>query len=358
MKLLKRYISSATSPNQEYFDTVETGIAYKVFKVVNGELYPPMVANRGNVSTPIGVWLDAEEGEFAGLSKTGKPQVKQADSKSTLAYRPGWHLGDMPHALQFRRSASWIYLDPEDVTEIDGECSTLKGFIRKASKNTDGKIFYIRNIDSYVQVVTDDAPYFPYNFIWAKCRYVMNVNYQEEAHQSGLTTASFKYTVLPDIETDDEGSEYHILYFKQGKNNFYVTFSDDGDIRIDGYPFTDLMNDYNNLDYVSKEIREYFLNDNIVNIRNIISSGSVKGKQDMIKFVHLEGDIKHLPTDGYYRYRTNPDPDTVPWVITGSMRVEKLLGDAETKAILQSYGVKPMERQGGDMTVEEILANN
>ena len=82
------------------------GIAYKVFRVKNGKLYPPMVANPGNEDTPIGVWLDAQEGEFAGLSKTGRPQVKSTGS-GNLAYRPGWHLGDVPRAKQFDRLKEW-----------------------------------------------------------------------------------------------------------------------------------------------------------------------------------------------------------------------------------------------------------
>ena len=44
------------------------GIAYKVFKVKNGKLYPPMVANAGGADTPVGVWLKAEAGELAVLS--------------------------------------------------------------------------------------------------------------------------------------------------------------------------------------------------------------------------------------------------------------------------------------------------
>ena len=38
----------------------KTGKAYKVFRVKNGKLYPPMVYNAGNKDTPMGVWLDAE----------------------------------------------------------------------------------------------------------------------------------------------------------------------------------------------------------------------------------------------------------------------------------------------------------
>jgi hypothetical protein len=66
----------------------KTGKAYKVFRVKNGKLYPPMVANAGGKDTPVGVWLEAEEGEFAGLSKTGRKQVKSTGS-GTLSYRPG-----------------------------------------------------------------------------------------------------------------------------------------------------------------------------------------------------------------------------------------------------------------------------
>lgn len=85
-----------------------TGIGYKVFVLKNGELYPPMVANPNGEATPVGVWLDADAAPVAGQSKTGRNQVK-AGGKGTqggsgkLAYRPGWHLGFIPYALQFNR---------------------------------------------------------------------------------------------------------------------------------------------------------------------------------------------------------------------------------------------------------------
>jgi hypothetical protein len=62
-----------------------------------------MVANPGGAVTPVDVWIDAKEGEFAGLSKTGRPKVKSIGS-STLAYRPGWHCSEYPIATQFNRS--------------------------------------------------------------------------------------------------------------------------------------------------------------------------------------------------------------------------------------------------------------
>lgn len=58
-----------------------------------------------------------------------------------------------------------------------------------------------------------------------------------------------------------------------------------------------------------------------------------------------------LPVGGYYIYRTNPDPDTVPWVITGAIRVNKLLDDFDVESIL---GGNAPERQGGNLTLSEM----
>lgn len=229
---MKIYIKSAVSPNPEHYENSTTGIAYKVFRVKNGKLYPPMVANAGGADTPIGVWLDAEEGEFAGLSKTGRPQVKQAKGGQTLSYRPGWHLGDIPRAKQFDR------------------------------KNKETGEFE-----------------FPKDFIWAKCKYVMNVDYQPQSDERGYMRTSI----------DENG--------------------------------------------------------------NVIEKRSDK-------YQHSLAGLPYLPKDGYYKYRTNPNPDTVPWVITGAMKVLELLGDDEVNAILQKNGVAPIHRQGGDMTVDEILERN
>ena len=229
---MKVYIKSAVSSNAEYYENSKTGIAYKVFKVKNGKLYPPMVANPGGADTPVGVWLDAEEGEFAGISKTGRPQVRQAKGGQTLSFRPGWHLGDIPRAKQFDRK-----------NKITGEFE------------------------------------FPKDFIWARCKYVMNIDYQPESDERGYMRTS----------VDENGN----VIEKRGD-----------------------------------------------------------------KYQHSLAGLPYLPKDGYYKYRTNPNPDTVPWVITGAIKVLDLLGDDEVNAILQSEGISPIHRQGGDLTVEEILARN
>ena len=244
------------------------GKAYKVFKIKNGKLYPPMVANPGGADTPVGVWLDAEEGEFAGLSKTGRKKVKSTGS-GDLAYRPGWHLGDEPRAKQFDRSFSWEYIDNVDEDEVTKSVSTLKSFISSCAKASNiGKIFYIKELDKYAQIVDNNAPYFPYDFIWAECEYIMDINYQDEADEQGY------------MRTKPDGSTY----------------------RSD-------------------------------------------------KYQHSLAGLPKLPERGYYKYRTNPNPDTVPWVITGAIKVTKLLDDYDVKKIL---GGNAPERQGGDKTLAEL----
>lgn len=167
----------------------KTGIGYKVFVLKNGKLYPPMVANQNGADTPVGVWLDADAAPVSGISKTGRPQVK-AGGKGTqggsgqLAYRPGWHLGTIPYALQFNRK------NPE----------------------------------------TGERELFPNNFVWAEVEYANDVDYQEEANKEG------------------------------------------------------------------------------VNERG--------------KYQHSLAGLKKLPKNGSYMYRTNPDPRTDPWIITGAMKVE------------------------------------
>lgn len=64
--------------------------AYKLFRVVKGELFP-LYVNR-NKSIPMGIWLDAEEGERLPSGK-----VKASLGKG-LKFRPGWHLSDEPYA--------------------------------------------------------------------------------------------------------------------------------------------------------------------------------------------------------------------------------------------------------------------
>ena len=153
------------------------GIGYKVFVLKDGKLYPPMVANPNGAETPVGVWLDADAAPIAGESKTGRPQVKQGGKgtqggSGKLAYRPGWHLGVVPYAIQFNR------------------------------KDAEG-----------------NKTLFPKNFVFAEVEYAADVDYQEEARQEGInpsgkyqhslaglkhlpTDGYYMYRTNPNPETD------------------------------------------------------------------------------------------------------------------------------------------------------------
>jgi len=75
----------------------KTVTAYKLFKVKKnrpGELFPLFV--NSNTPVPVGEWMDADIGESAKATKTGRPQVKS--KLGPLAMRPGWHAGDLPIA--------------------------------------------------------------------------------------------------------------------------------------------------------------------------------------------------------------------------------------------------------------------
>jgi len=191
--------SIRTKPEPE-----KKGIGYKVFYQKDGKLYPPMVANPGGADTPVGVWLDADEAPRGEDSKTGRPRV-QAGGKGTntgkqlLAYRPGWHLGKIPYALQFNR------------------------------KNP----------------LTGERDLFPKDFVWAEVEYAADENYQAE------------------VDASDKRHSYRGL--------------------------------------------------------------------------------QRVPVDGYYEYRTNPNPATDPWVITGAMKVNRVLSKEEVDELVRAAGREPQK---------------
>ena len=204
---------------------VNTGIGYKVFFLKDGRLYPPMVANPDGADTPTGVWLDADAAPVSGQSKTGRPQVK-AGGRGTqggggqLSYRPGWHLGEIPYALQFNR--------------IDSE--------------------------------TGEKELFPKDFVWAEVEYANDVDYQQEAMSYGYT--------------------------------------ENGNFR------------------------------------------------------HSYAGLPRVPENGSYTYRTNPNPETDPWIITGAMKVNRLLTPSEVDEIVREAGREPQKRQRGAVTDEQINTLN
>lgn len=213
-----------------------TGIGYKVFYLKDGKLYPPMVANPDGADTPVGVWLDADAAPQAATSKTGRKKVKAGGKgtqggSGTLAYRPGWHLGEIPYALQFNRGP-----------KVDNPLGIT-------GKN--GKVIKV-------------GKYFPANFVWAEVEYAKDVDYQDEAMSYGYNEAG--------------------------------------------------------------------------------------------NFQHSLAGLPKVPEDGSYTYRTNANPATDPWIITGAMKVNRILTDSEVDELVSQAGREPQEREVDEKAFEERMA--
>lgn len=73
------------------------------------------------------------------------------------------------------------------------------------------------------------------------------------------------------------------------------------------------------------------------------------------KYQHSLAGLKHLPTDGYYMYRTNPNPETDPWVITGAMKVNRILTRAEQAELVKNAGREPQQIQEGDIVTNDVV---
>lgn len=73
------------------------------------------------------------------------------------------------------------------------------------------------------------------------------------------------------------------------------------------------------------------------------------------KYQHSLAGLKHLPTDGYYMYRTNPNPETDPLVITGAMKVNRILTRAEQAELVKNAGREPQQIQEGDIVTDDIV---
>ena len=215
-----------------------TGIGYKVFYLKDGKLYPPMVANPGGADTPVGVWLDADAAPQAAASKTGRKKVKAGGKgtqggSGTLAYRPGWHLGEIPYALQFNRGP-----------KVDNPLGIT-------GKN--GKVIKV-------------GKYFPANFVWAEVEYAKDVDYQDEAMSYGYNGAG--------------------------------------------------------------------------------------------NFQHSLAGLPKIPVDGSYTYRTNANPATDPWIITGAMKVNRVLTDSEVDELVRQAGREPQLREGKTEETRDVRENN
>lgn len=54
-------------------------------------------------------------------------------------------------------------------------------------------------------------------------------------------------------------------------------------------------------------------------------------------YKHTEAGLPYLPKDGYYKYRTNPNPNTAPWFISGAIKITKILDDDMRREIIDQW---------------------
>ena len=61
------------------------------------------------------------------------------------------------------------------------------------------------------------------------------------------------------------------------------------------------------------------------------------------KWAYVRACLRHVPTDGFYRYRTNPFGDE--WIIAGNMKILRILSDEEVRQICFERGIVPQETE-------------
>ena len=71
------------------------------------------------------------------------------------------------------------------------------------------------------------------------------------------------------------------------------------------------------------------------------------GTNDKGILVPKKAYIEDVPYDGFYRYKTNPNMFQ-DWILAGSIKINRILSDAEVNQILINNNLTVMERYGGD----------
>lgn len=147
----------------EFAEPKKIGLAYKVFFLgKDGKLYPPVIPNKDGVPTDEGKWLAATCPEIIGYTHKGhRPKVMSGGkgtrgrSLGALAFRPGWHMSEVPYAEQFMLRTTY-----------------------------------------------GGRKIWPKELVWAVCEYSNDVDYQKDADSYGYTSGGkfrHSYAGLPRI---------------------------------------------------------------------------------------------------------------------------------------------------------------
>jgi hypothetical protein len=77
-----------------------------------------------------------------------------------------------------------------------------------------------------------------------------------------------------------------------------------------------------------------------------------EGQQGPPQLIPKTAELKEVPEGGFYHYKTNPNM-LGEWIISGGLKVNRLLPDAEVSDILRQLGYEPPTRRGGEFDPEK-----
>lgn len=71
------------------------------------------------------------------------------------------------------------------------------------------------------------------------------------------------------------------------------------------------------------------------------------GRNKQGKIIPKNACMREIPVDGFYRYKTNAN-QSEPWIIAGSIKINRVLSDAEVYDICKAKGYESLPRFGGE----------
>ena len=266
---------------------------YKAFYAMDGKLYPPMVANltdqekksvRGaasgtmrSIDTPVGVWLRADVGTLG--------RYRNDATEYDVMFRKLWS-GTSKPVVELKERFKQLGIDGSKNREL--AMRELEKVVPKLAQASKTKI-----VEKKGDLVRNSAG-----------------RLAVENAKGGDTLAfrpGWHLGEWPDAKQFNKDS-------KLGKKS----------VMPDGLVFAKCMiagaKDYQ-LDAMSYGVKK-------------------NGKYD-----RTQAGLPTVPENGYYKYRTNPDPKTAPWYITGAMKVVEILDDDDCARICAEYGVTADPRE-------------
>ena len=108
---------------------MNTQKGYKMFRLKDGKLFPLYVL--ANKETPLGEWVEAEEG----CRGDGKLFDKVKSKLGWLAYRPGWHIAEIPNSPWIGKKENGELVRRSDNVWCEVEYCTDKNYQPEAREN-------------------------------------------------------------------------------------------------------------------------------------------------------------------------------------------------------------------------------